>query len=69
MINTLFMLSYMLATSLSGQVAKAQKQASLQLQIDPIVLVAESESQDVEPQNMNSLLKIKREFIQAKKEF
>ena len=67
MINTLFILSYMLATSLSGQVAKAQKQASLQLQIDPIVLVAESESRDLEPQNMNSLLKIKREFIQAKK--
>ena len=67
MINTLFILSYMLATSLSGQVAKAQKQASLQLQIDPIVLVAESESRDLEPQNINSLLKIKREFIQAKK--
>ena len=69
MINTLFMLSYMLATSLSGQVAKAQKQVSLKLKLDPIVLVAESESRDLEPQNMNSLLKNKREFIQAKKEF
>ena len=69
MINTLFMLSYMLATSLSGQVAMAQKQVSLNLQIDPIVLVAESESRDLEPQNIDSLLKIKREFIQAKKEF
>ena len=67
MINTLFILSYMLATSLSGQVAKAQKQASLQLQIDPIVLVAESESRDLEPQNIDTLLKIKMEFVQAKK--
>lgn len=69
MINTLFILSYMLATSLSGQVAKAQKQVSLKLKLDPIVLVAESESRAIEPQNIDTLLKIKREFIQAKKEF
>ena len=69
MINTLFMLSYMLATSLSGQVAKAQKQVSLKLKLDPIVLVAESESRAIEPQNIDTLLKIKREFFQAKKEF
>ena len=69
MINTLFILSYMLATSLSGQVAMAQEQLGLQLKLDPIVLVAESESRAIEPQNINSLIKIKREFIQAKKEF
>ena len=67
MINTLFMLSYMLATSLSGQVAKAQKQVSSQLQLDPIVLVAKSESQVIKPQNIDTLLKSKWEFIQAKK--
>ena len=67
MINTLFMLSYMLATSLSGQVAKAQKQVSLKLKLDPIVLVAESESRAIEPQNIDTLLKSKWEFIQAKK--
>ena len=67
MINTLFMLSYMLASLLSGQVDKAQEKMSLQSQLDPIVLVAESESRDLEPQNINSLLKIKWEFVQAKK--
>ena len=69
MINTLFMLSYMLATSLSGQVAKAQKQVSLKLKLDPIVLVAESESRAIEPQNIDILLKSKWEFVQEKKEF
>ena len=69
MINTLFMLSYMLATSLSGQVAKAHEQVSLKLKLDPIVLVAESESRAIEPQNIDTLLKSKWEFIQAKKEF
>ena len=69
MINTLFMLSYMLATSLSGQVAKAHEQVSLKLKLDPIVLVAESESQVIKPQNIDTLLKSKWEFIQAKKEF
>lgn len=69
MINALFMLSYMLASLLSGQVAKAQKQVSSQLQLDPIVLVAKSESQVIKPQNIDTLLKSKWEFIQAKKEF
>ena len=69
MINTLFILSYMLATSLSGQVAKAQKHVSSQLHLDPIVLVAKSESQVIKPQNIDTLLKSKWEFIQAKKEF
>ena len=67
MINTLFMLSYMLASLLSGQVAKAQKQVSSQLQLDPIVLVAKSESQVIKLQNIDTLLKSKWEFIQAKK--
>ena len=69
MINALFMLSYMLASLLSGQVAKAQKQVSSQLQLDPIVLVAKSESRAIKPQNIDTLLKSKWEFIQAKKEF
>ena len=69
MINALFMLSYMLATSLSGQVAKAHEQVSLKLKLDPIVLVAESESQVIKPQNIDTLLKSKWEFVQAKKEF
>ena len=67
MINALFMLSYMLASLLSGQVAKAQKQVSSQLQLDPIVLVAKSESQVIKLQNIDTLLKSKWEFIQAKK--
>ena len=67
MINALFMLSYMLASLLSGQVAKAQEKMSLQSQLDPIVLFAESESRAIEPQNIDTLLKSKWEFIQAKK--
>ena len=67
MINTLFILSYMLATSPSGQVAKDQEQLGLKLKLDPILLVAESESRAIEPQNINTLLKIKMEFVQAKK--
>ena len=67
MINTLFILSYMLATSPSGQVAKDQEQLGLKLKLDPILLVAESESRAIEPQNIDTLLKIKMEFVQAKK--
>ena len=67
MINTLFILSYMLATSLSGQVAKDQEKLGLKLKLDPILLVAESESRAIEPQNIDTLLKIKMEFVQAKK--
>ena len=65
--NALFMLSYMLATLLCGQVAMAQEQVSFQLQLDPILLVAGSESRDLEPRNIDALLKIKWEFAQAKK--
>ena len=65
--NALFMLSYMLATLLYGQVAMAQEQVSFQLQLDPIVLVAGSESRDLEPRNIDALIKIKWEFAQAKK--
>ena len=65
--NALFMLSYMLATLLYGQVAMAQEQVSFQLQLDPILLVAGSESRDLEPRNIDALLKIKWEFAQAKK--
>ena len=63
--NVLFMLSYMLATLLCGQVARAQDQVSFQLQLDPVLLVAGSESRDLEPRNIDALLKIKWEFAQA----
>jgi hypothetical protein len=69
MINALFMLSYMLASLLSGQVAKAQKQVSSQLQLDPIVLFAESESRAIEPQNIDTLLKLKGNSYKQKKSF
>ena len=69
MINALFMLSYMLASLLSGQVAEAQKQVSLKLQLDPIVLVAKSESQVIKPQNIDILLKLKGNSYKQKKSF
>ena len=53
--NALFMLSYMLTTLLCGQVAMAQEQVSFQLQLDPILLVAGSESRDLEPRNIDAL--------------
>jgi hypothetical protein len=62
MMKALFMLSYMLATLLFGQVAMAQEQVSFQLQLDPILLVAGSESRELEPRNIDALLKIKWEF-------
>ena len=69
MINALFMLSYMLASLLSGQVAEAQKQVSLKLQLDPIVLVAKSESRAIKPQNIDTLLKLKGNSYKQKKSF